>query len=240
MNQNTINHRCDPLGAGRFMGEPMPIRASAHPRRSRRGLKRVVRMLGILALLFGAWRLSAEEALLAIQAEGEEAGKTLLHHAAVDVDIGGLRRAPELRVARGKTFNTGGFAPDATTLEEAVAMDQYIELPFSVAAGTVLELRALDLSYDISETGPRAIEVCVSLDGFETRHSLYADESVDPKGEKWMDESLETPLRLEGSECALRIYAWGAASPRGTLDFEDMGANVCLALRGIVVSSGID
>ena len=218
----------------------MPVSASAHSRRSRRGLRRVVRTLGILALLFGAWRLSAEEALLAIQAEGEEAGKALLHHPSVDVDGDGLRRAPELRTARGKTFNTGGFAPEATTLEEAIAMEQYIELPFSVAKGTILELRALDLAYDISETGPRAIEVCVSMDGFESHHSLYADESVDPKGEKWMDEALEAPLRLEGAECALRIYAWGAASPRGTLDLEDMGANVSLALRGVVVSSGID
>lgn len=228
------SHLVRPRGGGGSIG----ARALRNP--GRRLSRSIVGGMVLSVLCFGACQLMAEEALIAIQAEGETAGKALLTHDSVTVPQEGLQRAPDLRSARGKTFNTGGFSPEAVSLEMAVTMEQFIELPFEVAPGIEVEALALDIAYDISETGPRGIEVRVSADGFETHQVLLTDDSVDPKGEKYMDEPLETPARLRGDRCALRIYAWGAASTRGTLDFEDMGANVSLALRGNVLSSAVD
>ena len=123
---------------------------NARSGRSGHKMKTVLRVMlagGLFAGGFGAEILAQDgRVVIGIGAEGSEAGKVRLVAAGIEPTTEMLGRSGALREARGSTFNTSGFAPSAETIDDARALEQYIELRFKVDAGAAAIISAVEPS----------------------------------------------------------------------------------------------
>lgn len=125
-----------------------------------------------------------------------------------------LSRGSGLVPNNGITFNSTGWS---TALLPDLNSDDYISWGWS-SSSEVLDLKTLDLEYDVSATGPSQLVIAASLNGgpFEV---FYTDTDVEID-----DEAVQ--ILLSGmtnvTQAEFRLFGYAAQSTGGSLDIENV------------------
>ncbi len=138
-----------------------------------------------------------------------------------NMSISGLVRGSGIQKTTGTAQDFNSYGWDESSLSDAVVSNDYIAFSLTALTNRIIDLAEMTIIIDRSPSGPNHYEIQYSLDGFNTSFSLFNQHHITSSTPQTYVIDLQSiPTLSVGQFISIRLYAWGATSPTGTLDIE--------------------
>ena len=189
--------------------------------------------LSLFAFLAIGLNLQAQNEIAVFSGRQTSAATTVANASATP-----LSQGVGLTASGTSTFNSRAWSLDSTSVNDAIANDEYIEWTVSAVIGYTVFISEMEIDYDRSNTGPKRIAIRTSLDGYAS--DIYVDSTVSESGEVVVIDSLNL-ISAPGGSITFRLYGYHATTSSGTFDIEsdDLGTVLGQADAGILVRGAV-